>query len=316
MNKIHTLLTNKPSRLCKTDKLRLYPNGLRPSSQGLCKNQHIYITSDEETLSNNGDYYLGHPNYNTVHKWNMEGMHEGKQVWIKKIILTTDQDLIADDVQKIDDEFLKWFVKNPSCDEIETIHGLFNPTGRQVDPMNLGQNHLQCVWKYKIIIPQEEPTISEEAKERAKNYMSLKGALEPNQIKCYCGHTTMCDCGPLDEAKQEENEIIDISDHDGIGNAVDNLNNEPPQETLEEVADEYFKLSHSRLVNEQQKEYERELFIAGYKLAKERMYSEEDMINFAFDTYYYISKLMRVPFNQISENKLHAIENLKQFKKK
>ena len=41
---------------------------------------------------------------------------------------------------------------------------------------------------------------NEEAKQRAKNYMSLKGALEPNQIKCYCGHTTMCDCSPLDEA--------------------------------------------------------------------------------------------------------------------
>jgi hypothetical protein len=33
--------------------------------------------------------------------------------------------------------------------------------------------------------------------------MSLKGALEPNQIKCYCGHTTTCDCSPLDEPKQE-----------------------------------------------------------------------------------------------------------------
>jgi len=32
----------------------------------------------------------------------------------------------------------------------------------------------------------------------------------------------------------EKDEIIDISDHDGIGNAVDNLNNEPPQETLED----------------------------------------------------------------------------------
>jgi hypothetical protein len=51
------------------------------------------------------------------------------------------------------------------------------------------------------------------------------------------------------------------------------------KETFEEAADEYFKLSHSRLVNEQQKEYERELFIAGYKLAKERMYSE--VIEFA-----------------------------------
>jgi hypothetical protein len=65
-----------------------------------------------------------------------------------------------------------------------------------------------------------------EAKQRAKNYMSLKGVLdshyvdfsnpnadkissastttipeEPKQIKCYCGHTTYCDCGPLEESK-------------------------------------------------------------------------------------------------------------------
>ena len=35
---------------------------------------------------------------------------------------------------------------------------------------------------------------NDEAKQRAKNYMSLKGALDPNQIKC--------DCGPLEERKQ------------------------------------------------------------------------------------------------------------------
>jgi len=50
------------------------------------------------------------------------------------------------------------------------------------------------------------------------------------------------------------------------------------KETLEEAADEYFKLSHSRLVNEQQKEYERELFIAGAKWQQERMYSEEEVL--------------------------------------
>jgi hypothetical protein len=43
---------------------------------------------------------------------------------------------------------------------------------------------------------------NDEAKERAKNYMSLKGALEPKQIKCYCGHTSYCDCSPLDECKK------------------------------------------------------------------------------------------------------------------
>ena len=48
------------------------------------------IISDEETLSNNGDYFLGHPNYDKLLKWNMpeKTQHEGKQIWIKKVIAT------------------------------------------------------------------------------------------------------------------------------------------------------------------------------------------------------------------------------------
>jgi hypothetical protein len=37
----------------------------------------------------------------------------------KKIILTTDQDLIKDGVEPIPDDFLEWFVKNPSCESVE-----------------------------------------------------------------------------------------------------------------------------------------------------------------------------------------------------
>jgi len=58
--------------------------------------------------------------------------------------------------------------------------------------------------KYKIIIPKEE------------------------QIKCYCGHTTTCDCGPLevsDEAKQRAVNYMRLKD----GYV------EPKQETLEEL---------------------------------------------------------------------------------
>jgi hypothetical protein len=58
------------------------------------------------------------------------------------------------------------------------------------------------------------------------------------------------------------------------------------------------------------------MFIKGAEWQAKRMYSEEDMIKFAFDTYHYISKLMGVPFNQISENKLHAMYNFEQFKNK
>ena len=71
-----------------------------------------------------------------------------KKEWLKKIILTTDQDLIADGVQAIDDEFLEWFVKNPSCEYVEVIY--------DKDIFTYGLQTTKY-GAYKIIIPQEEP---------------------------------------------------------------------------------------------------------------------------------------------------------------
>jgi hypothetical protein len=72
--------------------------------------------------------------------------------YLKKIILTTDADLIKDGVQAIDDEFLEWFIKNPSCEEVE-VQKWFD-----------GLDFLE----YKIIVPQEEPK-QETLKEAAIN---------------------------------------------------------------------------------------------------------------------------------------------------
>jgi hypothetical protein len=55
--------------------------------------------------------------------------------------------------------------------------------------------------------------------------------------------------GYYEEPKQEEDEIYDISDHDGIGNAVDNLNNTPPQETLEDVTEQLQNECHKFVEN-------------------------------------------------------------------
>lgn len=80
---------------------------------------------------------------------------------------------IEDGVQAIDDEFLEWFVKNPSCERIE-IKDSKIVKQHTWD----GSNDGEIIWEKQIIIPQEKPEISDEAKERAKNYMVLKGALE------------------------------------------------------------------------------------------------------------------------------------------
>jgi hypothetical protein len=118
MKNIHILSTDKPSRLWmdSDNNLNLH---LIPTT--LFKMQNIYITSDEEIKE--GDWILDTVN-GIIEK--VKFISKGKLIngcWVlkscKKIILTTDQDLIKHGVQGIDDEFLEWFVKNPSCEEVE-----------------------------------------------------------------------------------------------------------------------------------------------------------------------------------------------------
>jgi hypothetical protein len=134
MKNIHVLPTDKPSRLSilNSGKLNF---GAEAMSSSNSKLQHIYITSDEEIqegdwmIRGNEQPTLVTPNF----FWDFG-------VRYYKIILTTDQDLIKDGVQAIDDEFIKWFVENPSCEFVEVV---------KYD----GYLH----FKYMVIIPQEEP---------------------------------------------------------------------------------------------------------------------------------------------------------------
>ena len=110
--------------------------------------ENIYITNDEEIKE--GDWMIrGNEQPIKVTKdffWDFG-------VRYYKIILTTDQDLIKDGVQAIDDEFLEWFVKNPSCEEIEIVKDLFQVN--QNNPVLKGSTALSE--GYKIIIPKEKP---------------------------------------------------------------------------------------------------------------------------------------------------------------
>ena len=148
MKNVHLLPTDKPSRLGYLTKKgkevfnnlvlfdMLMPNILDS------ENQNIYITNDEEIKID--DYYLGEDNnlYCLVTKVNSNG---------KKIILTTDQELIDEGVQPIDDEFLEWFMKNPSCERVE-VKKEKQHIGEEVD-----ESYPKGFFDYKIIILQEEP---------------------------------------------------------------------------------------------------------------------------------------------------------------
>ena len=145
MKNIHVLSTTQDSWLCLKD------GELVNANDGGCMlgydpprwlTQHIYITSDEEIKE--GDWYL-----DTV----ANVLFKNDKIFLnglgyKKIILTTDQDLIKDGVQAIDDEFLEYYVSVP-FGEIKEV---------EVDDLREMSNEFieLDTMPYKIIIPKEE----------------------------------------------------------------------------------------------------------------------------------------------------------------
>jgi hypothetical protein len=125
MKNLHLLPTEKPSRLYEFGGELILTN--EPAAA--FRNQHIYITNSEEIKE--GDW-LYHRASNKLFKYDGQGLC----VEVEKIILTTDQDLIEDGVQAIDDDFLEWFVKNPSCEEIPIVTTTVN--GKSLYKTNIG----------------------------------------------------------------------------------------------------------------------------------------------------------------------------------
>ena len=126
--------------------------------------QNIYITSDEEIKE--GDWfifkddnaYLFQSIGNTdnthikVKSDNEFGYGDWNIDYCKKIILTTDDQLIKDGVQDINDEFLEWFVKNPSCEEVGVERVALNEYGSEISVIQYGFAKIG----YKIIMAKEE----------------------------------------------------------------------------------------------------------------------------------------------------------------
>jgi hypothetical protein len=240
-------------------------------------NENIYITSDEEIKEGDWMYYK-HFREDIVCKYDtMNGQNTNvneHKPFYQKIILTTDQELIKDCVQAIDDEFLEWFVNNSSCESVEVDKNWNYPLDKS--------------WEYKIIIPKEKPKITNCGNKNCQsgviNGVNPKLCRKcnpkeehPNQIKCYCGHTTTCDCSPLEEPKQFTPEML-VDLKQGLDNAIQKSNPLFPnykhlnkQETLEEIR-KYAELSYYN-------GDEINAFVNGAKWQQERMYSEEDLRN-------------------------------------
>jgi hypothetical protein len=170
MKYLHLVYTDNPSRLFYlASNLHLEQGQLiTPKNY-----QHLYITNDEEIKEGDWVYF---PISNEVLKIG-NGFYEASLETVKtnedckKIILTTDTDLIEDGIQPINDEFLEYFIKNPTCEYVEVKKRYSDFT---VDPF-VG---------YKIIIPQEEPKQENCCTPigQIKRYVDCKGCdRKPNQ---------------------------------------------------------------------------------------------------------------------------------------
>jgi hypothetical protein len=153
MRNIHILPTDKSSRLYLGNNGNFVFGMTQTSIQSKnddFTNQNISITNSEEIKE--GDWFItkGEVFKCTLSDefiWrNNFDKFPSIKIECKKIILTTDQDLIKDGVQAINDEFLEWFVKNPSCEEIYV---------NKIESFDFETD--KYVYNYKIIIPKEEP---------------------------------------------------------------------------------------------------------------------------------------------------------------
>jgi hypothetical protein len=239
MKNLHVLPTDKPSRLRIGDNgnvvLGLIKDSIVSKNDNYT-NQHIYITSDEDI--NENDYII---------------TKDGRLIQVdyllskdleeaSKIILTTDQDLIKDGVQSIDDEFLEWFVKNPSCESVEVDR----------DEREVG-NHLGGIateyGDYKIIIPKEEP----------KQYPI--GGYAPGFYRCTC---VTCEQSFMGDKRAVQCESCAI---------------ETAQESTQEVPEKTKDLAYWK-ANAEEDYIKVPISVLRYITELEkRMYSEEDLKN-------------------------------------
>jgi hypothetical protein len=241
MKNLHLLPTEKPSRLYKSKITQnIFICNIISQYGDATYNQHIYITSDEKIKEGVNQWYLD--------KFLNKPYNSGGSQYSSKqnvIILTTDPELIADGVQAIDDEFLNWFVKNPTCEYVEVKH-FGTCCGNQSITQCINCEKYNPI--YKITIPKEEP--KQETLENSK--LALREYILANKEK-------------VTEDLQE------MREKSGTGR----------DETLEEAADNYSEnweeitgLDYEDCVPFSINKLD---FIAGAKWQSERMYSEEDM---------------------------------------
>ena len=197
---------------------------------------NIYITSDEEIKE--GDWF-----YDTTHKnvfqWKS---NKPKGDFQLKIILTTAPDLIKDGVQAIDDEFLQWFIENPTREfvnvkKVRLTREITLEDWKETQFPEIIEGAFSDRKPYKIIIPQGE------AKQRDDSYIK--------------------------EQKELRRRLMNLIDELDRKSLQLQTEQETLEEFIKEELDGYDEIDFSN--------YERFIKL-GAKWQAERMYTEEEVL--------------------------------------
>jgi hypothetical protein len=174
-----------------------------------------------------------------------------------KIILTTDQYLIKDGVQAIDDEFLEWFVKNPSCEGVDVYND--KSVGYEYD-------------HYSIIIPKEEPkkVLTEEDIWSKEDIDAVTDYINKETLSTKLHKGEVVDESYPKEFKQET--LEEYIEREGYPEG-------PTQDIWEQGVREGVKWQAEQLYKDDVIQT-LEKGLAVLLKRQERMYSEEDMIAF------------------------------------
>jgi hypothetical protein len=249
------------------------------TSKGESLNQNIYITSDEEVAGLEGDFYIdgdlirkganGYKSYAPIRKY------------FKKIILTTDSELIKEGVQAIDDEFLEWFFKNRNYESVEIKTQHIDEFGNYIDDSFHSETDS---YLYKIIIPKEEP---EQDYSGVHFRHCYQGEYEDG---CKYGEDN-CPAKPKEEPKQDKLKELYLKNNPEkavvIEQRVSDFMNQlkPKQETLEEVAERFFNKrakeegfeNWTQIIVQQEWEFIESFPVEFAKWQQGRRYSDEEM---------------------------------------
>ena len=281
MKNIHILPTDKPSRLYS------YKNNLFLTTESHLHSpsmeyQNIYITNDEEIKEGTWSMSLcDDESYEEIYQCKKANL---VPIEDRKIILTTDKSL--DCVQPINDEFLEWFVKNPSCEFVEVRKEKYSERFDN-DKSPIGNPN---TWgnRWLIIIPKEEQKKILIDMMKDDEELGLYDDIKVNRIKLVCKDCSdsledcTCIVSTIDFPRQEIKleEVFNDDKKENIKKFIDEINN--PSQPNDKLKQAFEKYSEYLEDFENKNTYEHG-FKDGAKCQQEIMYSEEEVIQLVSD---------------------------------